>query len=171
MSKNVTVTAVERPARKLILLRSVRATHFGSFCEEVGCDWIDTLNAIPEKMDTAALLCTWPSTLPCPGTDGGTVAAGVEVPYDYASALPAGYETIDLPPCTMLYFQSEPFANEDDWPTAMGIAWNAMETYDLTGNGWQPAPELAPRFNFGSYSKTGAKNAMPVKYEKCEMRK
>ena len=163
LSKAVTVTVAERPARKLILLRSARATHFGNFCEEMGCDWLDILNAIPEKMDTVALLCTWPSTLISPGTDGGTVAAGVEVPSDYASPLPASYEIIDLPPCTMLYFQSEPFENEDDWPVAMDTAWAAMEAYDLACHGWQPAPELAPRFNFGSFPKTGAKNAIPVK--------
>ncbi len=163
ISKAVTVTAVERPARKLILLRSVRATHFGTFCEERGCEWLDVLNAIPEKFDTAALLCTWPSTLMRPGTDGGTVAGGVEVPADYAAPLPPGYDIIDLPPCTMLYFQSEPFANEDDWSAMMGVAWSAMDHYDLARHGWLPAPELAPRFNFGSFPKTGAKNAMPVK--------
>jgi len=163
LSKAVTVTAVERPARKLILLRSARAHHFGDFCAEKGCDWLDTLDAIPEKLDTPALLCTWPSTLASPGTDGGTVAGGIEVPADYASPLPAGYETIDLPPCTMLYFQTDPFENEADWPLAMDTAWAAMEAYDLVANGWQPAPELAPRYNFGSFPKTGAKNAMPVR--------
>ena len=163
LSNKVTVTAVERPLRKLILLRSARAHHFGTFCEEKGCGWLETLNAIPEKMDTAALLCTWPSTLIRPGTDGGTVAAGVEVPFEYASPLPAGYEIIELPPCVMLYFQSEPFEDEAYWSKAMDIAWGAMDAYDLARNGWLPAPELAPRFNFGAFPKTGSRNAMPVK--------
>jgi uncharacterized glyoxalase superfamily protein PhnB len=164
ISRTVTVTTVERPARKLVLLRSARAHRFDSFCEEKGCEWLDTLNAIPGKMDTAALLCTWPSGLIAPGTDGGTVAAGVEVPSDYASPLPSGYDIIDLPPCTMLYFEGEPFENEEEWPEAMGIGWSAMDNYDLARHGWLSAPDLAPRFNFGADSKIGQRNAMPVKH-------
>ena len=166
VSKTVTVTAVERPARKLILLRSVRAHHFGSFCEEKGCEWLDVLNAIPDKMDTVALCCTWQDTPFKPGTDGGTVAAGVEVPADYNKPLPAGYEIIDLPACVMLYFEGEPFANENDWSEAMSIGWSAMENYDLARHGWLPAPELAPRFNFGADPKIGQRNAMPVRKAK-----
>ena len=162
-SNIVTVTAMDRPARKLILLRSKRSHCYSSFCDEMGCEWSDTLNAIPEKFDTAALLCTWQDTNIKPGTDGGTIAAGVEVPANYDKPLPSGYDIVDLPPCTMLYFQSEPFTNEDDWSAMMSLAWSTMDNYDLAANGWAPAPELAPRFNFGSFPKTGAKNAMPVR--------
>ncbi|MGI6659693.1 MAG: hypothetical protein ACOX4N_09885 [Dethiobacteraceae bacterium] len=38
VSPVVTVTVIERPARKLILLRSKKATDYFSYCEEKGCD-------------------------------------------------------------------------------------------------------------------------------------
>ena len=44
ISRTMTVTAVERPARKLILVRSVKATEYFSYCEEVGCDWEGVFN-------------------------------------------------------------------------------------------------------------------------------
>jgi len=34
----VFVQVVERPARKMILKRGIKATHYFEFCEEVGCD-------------------------------------------------------------------------------------------------------------------------------------
>ncbi len=39
VSRTVTVSVVERPARKLIFLRTPTATDYFSACEEVGCDW------------------------------------------------------------------------------------------------------------------------------------
>lgn len=54
VSGTVTVTVVERPARKLIFLRIPTATDYFSACEEVGCDWEGFYNSIPEKFDTAA---------------------------------------------------------------------------------------------------------------------
>jgi AraC family transcriptional regulator len=47
MSKNthlstVFVQVVERPARKLILKRGLKATHYFEYCEEVGCDVLGT---------------------------------------------------------------------------------------------------------------------------------
>ena len=104
--ETMTVTAVERPTRKLILIRSVNATEYFSFCEEMGCDWEGLFNSILEKFDTAALI-TLPQNLIKPDT--GNKAAGVEVPANYSKPIPAGYEIIDLPPCTMLYFQGQKF--------------------------------------------------------------
>lgn len=56
IKRTMTVTALERPVRKLILVRSVNATEYFSFCEELGCDWEGIFNSIPEKFDTSALL-------------------------------------------------------------------------------------------------------------------
>lgn len=52
----MTVTAVERPARKLILVCSVDAAEYFSFCEEMGCEWEGLFNSVSEKFDTPALL-------------------------------------------------------------------------------------------------------------------
>lgn len=54
MDKNTmicTVMPVERPKRKLIILRSQNAHGYWEFCEEKGCEWEGILNSIPEKMD------------------------------------------------------------------------------------------------------------------------
>ncbi|NLF00638.1 MAG: helix-turn-helix transcriptional regulator [Anaerolineales bacterium] len=158
--RTMTVTAVERPARKLILLRSVKATMYCSFCEEMGCDWEGLFNSIPEKFDTSALL-TLPPNLIKPGT--GNTASGVEVPMDYVKPIPGGCDVIDLPPCIMLYFQGAPFEDDNDFGEAIGTLWEIMAAYDPTQYGWQYAPELAPYFNFGAAAKSGAKMARPVK--------
>ena len=55
-SATVMVQALERPARKLIVLRSKKASDYFSFCEEMGCDWDGLLNSISEKLDNAAIL-------------------------------------------------------------------------------------------------------------------
>jgi len=159
ISRTVTVTAVERPARKLILLRSARATEYLSYCEEIGCEWEGLLNSIPEKFDTAALL-TLPGNLITPGT--GNTAAGVEVPQGYAKPLPAGYGMIDLPACTLLYFQGVPYSDEDAYCEAIDIVEEAVDAYDPTRYGWAFADALAPRLHFGASAETGARMARPV---------
>ena len=75
IKRTMTVTAVERPARKLLLLRSVRATDYFSFCAEMGCGWEEAFNRIPQRLDAAALL-TLPENMIKPGT--GNTAAGIE---------------------------------------------------------------------------------------------
>ena len=162
VSRTVTVTAVERPARKLILQRAKQTKDgdYFAFCEEMGCEWEGLLGSIPEKFDSPALL-TLPPSLVKPGTSN--TAAGVEVPADYAKPVPAGYDIVDLPSCTMLYFVGAPYASEDDFCIAIGIAEEAMEGYDPVPFGRQLTPSLAPRFNFGSSAAGGARMAMPVK--------
>ncbi|GHU73558.1 hypothetical protein AGMMS49992_12550 [Clostridia bacterium] len=160
--KTVTVTALERPARKLILLRAKKAAggDYLSFCKECGCEWNGFLDSISEKMDTAGLL-TLPPNLVGPGT--ANTAAGVEVPMSYDKPIPDGYDVVELPPCTMLYFIGAPYANENDFDTAIGIVWEAMDAYKPERFGWQYDPELAPRFNYGADAKGGARMAVPVK--------
>ena len=160
VSGTVTVTMVERPARKLILLRAKEAVDYMTYCVEKGCDWEGLLNSIPEKLDRAALL-TLPKRLAKPGTSD--CAAGVEVPSDYIKPIPKDYETIDLPPCSMLYFQGMPFKIEEDFCVAIGIVAEAIANYPLEQYGYQLDNEMAPRFNFGADAKTGAKLAFPAK--------
>ncbi len=160
IKRTMTVTAVERPARKLILICSVKATEYLSFCEEMGCDWEGLFNSIPEKFDTAALL-TLPPDMMKQGT--GNTASGVEVPSDYNKPLPAGCDVIHLPPCTMLYFQGAAYENENDFGEAIGLLWELMEGYEPKLYGYEYAPELAPYFNFGASTQTGARMARPVR--------
>lgn len=160
ISRTMTVTAIDRPTRKLILMRSTKATDYCSFCEERGCEWVETFNSIAEKFDTAALL-TLPQNLIIPGT--GNIASGVEVPIDYNKSIPEQCDMIELPTCTMLYFQGASFEDGKDFREAIGTLWEIMETYEPSQFGWQYAPELAPYFNYGTLTKVGAKMARPVK--------
>lgn len=160
IKRNMTVTAVERPRRKLILMRSVKATEYFSFCEEMGCEWDSLLNSIPEKFNTAALL-TLPENLIREGT--GNTASGIEVPIDYSKPIPEGCDIIELPPCTMLYFQGAPFEDENDFGEAIGLLWELMADYKPELYGFEYAPELAPYFNHGAGAEAGAMMARPAR--------
>ena len=160
VSGTVTVTMVQRPARKLVLLRSTTATEYFSFCEEVGCDWHGMLDSIPEKLETSALL-TLPKALVKPNTSA--TAGGVEVPADYVKPIPDGYEIIDLPPCAMLVFQGMPFENEADFGDAIGIVFEAIDHYKPEVYGYRFDENAAPRFNLGATAETGARMMVPVK--------
>ena len=155
-----TVTPVNRPKRKLIYLISHSATDYLSYCEEVGCDWEGLLNSIPEKFDTAALI-DLPDFLHENGIS--KIASGVEVPLDYEKPLPDGYKIAELPECTMLYFQSEPYENPDDFGRYIGQVFKAIENYDFECYGYALANDIAPSLNFGADTKTGARIAIPVK--------
>ncbi|MCL2840790.1 MAG: AraC family transcriptional regulator [Defluviitaleaceae bacterium] len=158
-SSTVTVQAVTRPDRKLILLRSENATDYFSFCSEKGCDWEGLLNSISEKFDNAAILELPPKFMKN-GTS--TCAAGVEVPYDFNKSLPEGYEMLDLPQCTMLYFCGMPFENEEDFGKAIDVVMESIETYRAELYGYAFSDDVAPKFNFGAANKVGAKMAVPV---------
>lgn len=160
LSGTVTVQEVQRPPRKMILLRSEKATEYFSFCEERGCEWEGLMNSVIEKMDQAALL-ELPSSLVREGTSH--IAAGIEVPADYAKPLPSEYEMVDLPACTMLYFRGMPFEKDEDFGDAMGFAFEALENYQPEEYGYQFAYDEAPRFNFGASAQTGAKLSVPVR--------
>lgn len=155
-----TVTPIDRPQRKLIYLTSKAATDYLSFCEEVGCDWEGLLNSIQEKFDTAALI-ELPDSLRKNGIS--KIAAGVEVPISYEKPLPEGYQAAMLPECVMLYFQSEPYDNADNFGAYIGQVFQAIEKYDFPRYGYQQAKDLAPTFNFGAEPDTGARAAVPVK--------
>ena len=159
IARTMTVTAIDRPARKLILKRSVKATCYLSYCEEMGCEWEGFFNSISEKFGTAALL-TLPQNLITAGT--GNTASGIEIPLNYNKPVPAGYDIIELPPCTMLYFAGAPFEDENDFSSAIGILWELMDNYNSKFYGWEYAPELAPYCNFGT-PENRALMARPVK--------
>lgn len=154
-----TVTPVNRPKRKLIYLTSKSATDYLSYCEEVGCDWEGLLNSIHEKFDTAALI-DLPNSLQKKGIS--KIAAGVEVPIDYEKPLPDGYEAANLPECVMLYFQSEPYDNPDDFGKYIGQVFKAIEHYDFERYGYKYTTSIAPTLNFGAEPEIGAKIAIPV---------
>ncbi len=155
-----TTSAVERPKRKLILLRAKKATDYFSFCEECGCDWYGLLDSISSKLDAPGLITLPPFLM----KEGYTsTACGVEVPFDYEGEVPEGYELVELPACTMLYFQTEPFEREEDFPVAIGLVFSALDRYDFKRYGYVRADEDAPLYNFGFSAAKGASLAVAVR--------
>lgn len=155
-----TVTPVEKPRRKVVLLYSKHAEDYMSFCDEKGCEWEGTFNSIPEKLCTAAFV-ELPHSLRKEGYSA--FAAGVEVPDNYNKPLPEGCEIATLEPCTMLFFQSEPYEIEDEFCQAINLVMKAIDGYDFNAYGYEYDIDVAPMFNFGSCKETGARFAVPVR--------
>lgn len=153
------VTIKERPKRKLIFLPSRKAEDYFSYCKEVGCEWEGMLNSIPEKYDVAALI-ELPDFLV--RTEFSRIAAGVEVPFAYDKPIPEGYEVAELSECVMLYFQSEPYEDENDFCRAIESVYAAIDRYHPESFGYTFAHHIAPRFNFGADTNTGAIIAVPA---------
>jgi AraC-like DNA-binding protein len=145
VSRTVTVTTVERPARKIIFLRTPGKGYFAD-CEVVGCDWEGYYNSIPEKYTTAAG-GHLPKQLVAPGTSGS--AFFVEVPLDYDKPIADGYEIAELPPCTYLYFCGMPYEDPNDFYIAIGIINEAVQNYPYERMGWRKS-DIAPDIGLGN---------------------
>lgn len=158
-ANTVFVQVVERPARKLILKRGKKATHYFEYCEEVGCDVWDVLSGIKEAIYEP--IGMWlPKNLRKRGTS--TYAQGVEVPADYAGAVPDGYEVMDLPPCKMMVFQGQPFKDEK-FESAIEDIWEVMKRYKPEVYGFEWADEDGPRFQLAPLGYRGYIEARPVR--------
>ena len=168
MKENTTVIftqIVERPARKLILKRSGKATDCFEYCEEVGCGdsdrsapW-DILCGIKEA-PYEPVGCWLPETMRPEGT--GVYAHGVEVPDGYAGEIPDGFDVIQLPPCKMLVFQGEPY-DDGDFEEAVGLCMERIEKFNPEVYGYQFAPELAPRMQLEPWGWRGYIEMRPVR--------
>lgn len=138
----VFVQVVERPARKLILKRGVKASHYFEYCEEVGCDIWDILSGIKEAMYEPVGM--WlPDNMITPGTS--KYIQGVEVFPEYSGTIPEGFEMIDLRPCKMMVFQGEPY-DDEKFEEAIDEIWEVMKRYNPRIYGFDWADEEAPRF-------------------------
>lgn len=158
-ANTIFVQVVERPARKLILLRGRQATDYWGYCEEVGCDVWGMLTSL--KSAQGEPLGVWlPENLRTPGTS--VYAQGVEMPADYAGPVPDGMEAIDLPACQYLLFQGEPYPDEA-MGQAIAAVWQAMARYNPQPFGWQWADEAGPRFQLAPMAKRGYIEARPVR--------
>lgn len=153
------ITPVHKENRKLIFLRSKKATEYFSFCEESGCDWEGLLNSNPYKLDTAALI-TLPDFLMKKGYT--SIACGIEVPYDFSGQIPENFEIAELPECNMLYFQSQKYSNEEDYSLMISQVLDAVDNFNYKLYGYKVDNSIAPRFNFGAEKDTGARYAVPV---------
>lgn len=143
--KNVFIQVIEKPARKVIIKRGVKANDYFAYCEEVGCDVWGLLQSI--KSISGEPVCMWlPHRFIKPGTS--EYVQGVEVSYDYDGIVPEGFEVLDLPAAKYMMFQGEPFA-EEDYCVAIDEVKEAIRRYNLsvTGYAWDeenPRIQLEP---------------------------
>ncbi|MCJ7696061.1 MAG: AraC family transcriptional regulator [Anaerolineaceae bacterium] len=152
------VQVIERPSRKLILLRGIKAEDYYAYCEEVGCDTWSILCSVKEALYEPVGL--WlPEHLILPGTS--RYAQGVEVPLDYDKPLPEGFELIELPACKMMVFQGEPY-DDEVFETAISSIWEHIKKFDPTLYGYRFAPESAPRIQLEPLGYRGYIEALPV---------
>jgi AraC-like DNA-binding protein len=157
--KAIFVQVIERPARKCLLLRGKTAEEYFEYCEEVGCDVWNVLTSVKEALYEP--IGMWlPKQLIKPGTS--KYAQGVEVPLDYSNVIPEWYELIELPPCTMMVFQGEPFEDEK-FSEAIGEIWEHVKKFDPKLYGYDWDPEAAPRFQLSPMGYRGYIEAYPVK--------
>ncbi len=158
-ANTIFVQVVERPARKLILKRGVRATHYFEYCEELGCDVYQELKDVKEALYEP--IGMWlPDNLRKQGTS--EYAMGVEMPAGYEGPVPEGYETIDLKPCKMMVFQGQPY-DDAKFEQAIGDLWAVMKTYNPELYGFVWADEDGPRFQLEPQGYRGYIEARPVR--------
>ena len=157
-TKAVFVQVVERPARKALLKRGVRAKDYFQYCEEVGCDIWSILTSVKEALYEP--IGMW---LPKHLIEEGTsqYVQGVELPLDYSNEVPEGFDLIELPPCLMMIFQGEPY-EDVDFMDAISEIWQHIEKFDPTVYGYKWDPEAAPRFQLAPMGYRGYIEALPV---------
>lgn len=156
----VFVQAVDRPARKLILKRGIKATNYFEYCEEEGCDIWGLLTSVNEALYEP--IGMWlPKNLQKPGTS--IYAQGVEVPLDYNKIVPEGLEIIDLPACKMMIFQGEPYKEDEKFEEPIKQVWEAIKNYNPEIYGFEWADEDSPRFQLAPMGYRGYIEGRPVR--------
>ena len=156
--RNVFIQVIEKPARKVIIKRGIKATEYFSYCEEVGCDVWGLLRSI--KSISGEPVCLWlPKELRNPASN--EYVQGVEVEADYNGPIPEEFEIIDLPSSTYLLFRGEPFKDED-YAVAINEIWDAEKKYnpEFIGFEWD---DKNPRIQLEPVGKRGYIELVPVK--------
>ncbi len=101
-----------------------------------------------------------PTHLIKPGTS--QYVQGVEVPLTYSNMIPEGYELIELPPCLMMVFQSEPY-DDENFGEEIAQTWEYINRFNPQIYGYEWDPEAAPRFQLAPMGYRGYIEARPVK--------
>jgi len=143
---NIMITLTERPARKAIIKRGVKAKDYFEYCDETGCDvWTD-LQKIGGMFGEPVSM--W---LPERHIKKGTseYVQGVEVDTNYRGIIPEGFDVIELPASKYLTFQGGPFEDER-YCEAIDAVWDAIGRYDpkIIGYAWDrdnPRIQMEPR--------------------------
>lgn len=156
----VTVTVVEKTARKLVLKRGIKSTDYFGWCAEIGCDKWELMSTITPALDKVSFV-ELPPHLIAKGTS--KAACCVEVPLDFNSGIPDGFDIIEIPAHLMMWFQGAPYENEEWYGEAHTEMYSAIKNYNPELYGYAFDTESAPRFEYGTSAKTGCRVMIPVK--------
>lgn len=157
--KPVFVQVVERPERKVLILRGKKATDYYEYCEEVGCDVWGVLSSVKEALYEP--IGMWlPNKMIKPGTS--QYVQGVELPLDYDKPIPEDFELETFPPCKMMVFQGPPY-DDESFEEAIGDLWEMIKTFDPALYGYEWAEDEAPRFQLAPMGYRGYIEARPVR--------
>lgn len=155
----VFVQIVDRPARKLLLKRGIKADEYFAYCGEVGCDIWGVLTSVKEALYEPVGLWLPKKLIPA-GTS--EYVQGVELPLNYDKPIPAGYDLITLEPCKMMVFQGQLYDDKDFESEVLSLM-KMIDTYDPSLYGFAWADEEAPRFQLAPMGYRGYIEARPVK--------
>jgi len=156
--KSVFVQVIEKPERKVLIKRGIKAADYFAYCEEVGCDVWGLLQSI--KSISGEPVCLWlPAKLIAPGTS--EYVQGVEVPVTYDGVVPDGFDVIVLPAAKYLMFKGEPF-DEEDYCKAIEDVQTAISKYDpaVVGAQWDSSN---PRIQLEPVGTRGYIELLPIK--------
>ena len=156
--KNVFIQVIDKPARKAMIKRGVKATDYFAYCEEVGCEVWGLLQSI--KSISGEPVSMWlPAAYQKPGTS--EYVQGVEVALDDDGLIPEGLDVIELPAAKYLMFQGEPFA-EEDYCQAIDEVQASIKKYDpsVIGYAWDYEN---PRIQMEPVGTRGYIELVPVK--------
>jgi len=146
MSNFIFTQVIERPKRKLMILRGKTATEYFKYCDEVGCDVWGILMSVKEALYEPAGF--WlPKNLIKENTS--EYVQGVELPLDYDNEIPKGFEIIELPASKIMVFQGQQY-DDDNFMSEVGGAMEAIkefkpELYGYTYDTENPRFQLEPR--------------------------
>jgi AraC-like DNA-binding protein len=153
------VQVVERPKRKALIKRGIRAEGYFEYCEEVGCDVWGVLLSVKEALYEPVGM--WlPEGMRKPNTS--EYVQGVEVPLDYDKPIPDGFELMELPPCKLMVFQGPPY-DDEQFGDAIQTLWAQMERYDPKLYGYVFADDDGPRIQLAPQGYRGYIEARPVR--------
>jgi AraC family transcriptional regulator len=157
-TKTIFLQVIEKPARKVLIRRGVKAEDYYEYCTEVGCDIWGLL--VSMKSISGEPVSMWlPDRYIKPGTS--KYVQGVEVSTDYDGVIPEDFDIIELPPAKYLRFQGERFA-EEDYEAAIDQVWEAEKKYDpsVIGYAWD---DTNPRIQLEPIGSRGYIELLPIK--------
>lgn len=158
MNKDISVSVIMKPARKVIIKRAEKATDYFDYCVEVGCSVWQTLKRI-DSISPEPVCLRLPKSLISPGTSA--YVHGAEVAPDFSADIPDGYDAIRLPACEYLMFQGSPFI-EDEFESAIEQVADAISSFDPSSIGYQ-WDEDNPRILLEPIGSRGFIEMVPIK--------